>query len=138
MIRKRGFFSATLLAYTKGTCRKQRVFGRKKEAKVLDAYKCRSTFNRTHGFIQHVRGHKGNEDDQGIDVVMVTDRGDIRIQIKSHLGDVEEFKELQRRGRYDTDIIVIDVFPEMYGSQIRDRLGPELLRAYENLPHSGD
>lgn len=122
MIRKRGFFSATLLAYTKGTCRKQRVFGRKKEVKVLEAYKYRGDFAQTHGFVQYLRLSSREEDDRGIDVVVITDRGSINIQVKSHLGDVEEFKELQRRGRYNADIICIDVFPEMYGSHIRERL----------------
>ncbi len=71
------------------------------------------------------------QDPEGVDVIVVTDQGDIRVQIKSNSKKAAAFKLAQDEGRYGKDIVVIVLKEDFDPKMVRAAVISGILGEYE-------
>ena len=85
--------------------------GENNEKRVLSAFTNEYPWENRIPWIISVRRVTLEEEPRGIDVVFVTDVGEIHVQVKSSRKSTEEFAREQESGRYSKDIICTWVSP---------------------------
>ncbi len=113
-----------------------REMGHNNERRVVDAYTREVSPGDIPTWIQSVRISSQEEDRRGIDVVFVTDVGEIFVQVKGSSVGIRKFEMRQQHGEVSWKIITIIVFPSHTPHEIRQLLTPLLWKEYSRFVFS--